>query len=492
MAEGKKQKQKSRSADEKTGIDQSFRVPPHNLEMERALLCSALIDSLGFTRVVEIVSDKSFYDRRHQLIFAAMTRLFSSSSAIDILTVSDELRKSKDLEAAGSDPYLASLTTEVATSAHVEHYARIVRERATLRALITATSLVNKIAYEAADVAELLDHAMQDLFEIASGQQEGGFKRLQPVLNIMLEHLDKLHLRTDDTVTGVGTGFKQLDEITSGFQNGDLIVIAARPSMGKTSLSLDLARHACLTREIPVAFFSLEMASMAIAMRLIAAEARLDLHKLRSGRLTKDRDWEKLSRATSRLTEMPFFIDDTGNLGIMDLRARVRMLKQQHNIGIVFIDYLQLMRPPTANSREQEVAKISRALKGLARELNVPVVAMSQLSRAVEQRGEEARPQLSDLRDSGAIEQDADVVIFIHRNLARKGKTEDEEGDEVEDNTAEIIIRKQRNGPTGTIKFTFLREFATFEEQALERDAKMAAIQPSLPSYDRDDEEAPF
>ncbi|HHE46476.1 MAG TPA: replicative DNA helicase, partial [Bacteroidetes bacterium] len=415
------------------------------------------------------------------------------SSPIDVLTVGDELRKSKDLEAAGGDSYIATLSGEVATSAHAEHYARIVQERAALRELITTTSMVNNEAYEAGDVAELLDRAMQRLFEIASGQQRGGFKPLQPVLNILLEHLDKLHLRTDDSVTGVATGFRQLDEITSGFQHGDLIVIAARPSMGKTSFSLDLARYASLEKRIPVAYFSLEMASIAIAMRIIAAEARLDLHKLRSGKLTRDRDWEKLSRSTSRLSEMPFFIDDTGALTIMDLRARARMLKQQQGIGIVFIDYMQLMQPPAAGSREQEVAKISRALKGLARELDIPVVAMSQLSRAVEQRGEDARPQLSDLRDSGAIEQDADLVMFIHRNLIKRDKADTDDDElESEDNSAEIIIRKQRNGPTGTIRLTFLKQYATFEEPATDQDRELAASRSLPPSNDRDEDDTPF
>ena len=491
MAETGKRKSNSKTAKVAVDTEQIAKVPPHNLEMERAVLCSVLIDPRAFARTVQFIDENSFYDRRHQLIFSAMSRLFAYSKAIDALTVSEELRKSKDIESVGGEPYLASLTTEVATSAHAEHYARVVQEHAALRLLISTSSQVVQDAYETGEVGELLDRAMQVLFEIASGRQESGFQPVRPVLNTLMEHLDKLHMRKDDSVTGVSSGFKQLDELTSGFQDGDFIVIAARPSMGKTAFSLDLARHASMNYNIPVAYFSLEMASMAIAMRLISSDARLDLHKLRSGRLA-DRDWQKVSLSTSKLSDMPFYIDDTGTLGIMDLRARVRMLKQQHDIGIVFIDYLQLMKPPPAGSREQEVAKISRALKGLARELNIPVVAMSQLSRAVEQRGEDARPQLSDLRDSGAIEQDADVVMFIHRNLYRKDREDEDEELEPEDNTAEIIVRKQRNGPMGTIRLTFQKSYASFVDQAAERDSRLAEIQPREVVKDELDEEAPF
>ena len=506
MTNEKKTEKRAKPPMKAAPVDQAARVPPHNLDMERALLCSALIDPNGMARVVEVVDEKSFYDRRHNLIFAAMIRLFSSASPIDVLTVSEELERSKDLEAVGGDPYLAGLSMDVATSTHIEHYARIVSERAALRALISSSTQVAYEAYEAGDVKDLLDRAMQQLFDISAGQQEGGFEPIRPILTRLHEHLDRLHGRTDGSLTGISTGFSQLNDYTSGFQNGDLIVIAGRPSMGKTAFGLDVARHAALVCKVPVAFFSLEMASMAIAMRLIAADARLDLHKLRSGKLA-ERDWPKLSFSTANLTEMPFFIDDSGSLTIMDLRARARLLKQKHDIGLVFIDYMQLMQPPVAGSREQEVAKISRAMKALARELDVPVVALSQLSRAVETRGEDARPQLSDLRDSGAIEQDADVVMFIHRNLAKRDKLEreayeedtdesrkEELKEEVEklERTADIIIRKQRNGPTGSFKLTFMKTFACFEDQASMKDSDLAAAHAPISVVEEGEEEVPF
>ena len=486
MAETKRRK--PRTAESSSAVGMDIRVPPHNLEMERALLCSLLIDPDGFARVVDVVDPGSFYDRRHQLIFAAMSRLFTAASPIDILTVSEKLAGGEELDAAGGDPYLAGLANEVATSTHAEYYARVIQERSALRQLIASASRITAEAYEAPDSAELLDRAMRELFEIYASRQQGGFIQLREALKITHENLDKMHRHRDDKLTGVGTGFRSLDEYTSGFQRGDFIVIAGRPSMGKTSFSLDLARNTCLKYNVPVAFFSLEMASMAIAMRLIAAEARIDLHRLRSGRLP-DPDWHKVSLATGVLSEIPFFIDDTGTLGIMELRARARRLKQQHDIGIVFIDYLQLMKPPKADSREQEVAQISRALKALARELDVPVVAVSQLSRAVEQRGGDKRPQLSDLRDSGAIEQDADVVIFIYRgSLYKSAEKEEDDGAGSVDNTTEIIIRKQRNGPTGTIKLYFHPEYTRFE--ALTEDEKVETAAGGVSG--REDEPVPF
>ena len=502
MAEKKKDKTNNKSNGGSKKLRQEARVPPHNLEMERALLCSALIDPDGYARVVDVVDEDSFYDRRHGLIFAAMNRLFSKSAPVDVLTVSEELEHSDDLESAGGPSYLTSLSLEVATSTHAEHYAKVVREKAALRALITMTSQVSNEAYDSGDVEELIDQSMQRLFEIAIGRKDTGAQPIRPVLTNLHEHLDKLHNREDDTLTGIGSGFRELDNMTSGFQNGDLIVIAARPSMGKTAFSLDMARHASQKERVPVAFFSLEMANVAIAMRLIASDARLDLHKLRTGRLS-GREWQRLSLSTGELSEMPFFIDDTGTLSVTDLRARARMLKQQHNIGIVFVDYLQLMKPPQAGSREQEVAKISQALKGLARELEVPVVALSQLSRAVEHRGDDARPQLSDLRDSGAIEQDADLVIFIHRNIEYSNLSESEKEKKLESgekeeeverkaNCGDIIIRKQRNGPTGTIELTFLKKFACFEDKASEADRKLAVSQPSIPVEMPEEEDAPF
>ncbi len=455
-------------------LEAGGRVPPHSPEMERAVLCACLIDPNGLTKVIDILGEKSFYEHRHQLIYDAMVALFQKSAPVDALTVAEELERNGQLETCGGDVYLAQLSGELATSAHIEHYGRIVQERSSLRALITISTQISEEAFDLPPAVELLETAMSKIYEISSDQQTGGFEPIRKPLDEMHKHLDKLHAQKHLVVTGVGTGFDELDEMTSGFQPGDLIVVAGRPSMGKTAFSLDIARNAAMMYQVSVAFFSLEMASMAIAMRLVAAEARISLHRLRSGKLP-DKDWSELSLATGRLSELNFFIDDSGSLGINELRARARRLKQQHNIGIIFVDYLQLMRPPDAQSREQEVAQISRALKGLARELRVPVVALSQLSRAVETRGGDKIPQLADLRDSGAIEQDADLVMFIHRKKQYSRGGEDDEGEPV-DNIAEIIIRKQRNGPTGTIKLVFNDEYTRFENRADSRyDTSVAA-----------------
>jgi len=455
-------------------LENSGRIPPHSLEMERAVLCACLIDPNGLTKVIDVLGQRSFYERRHQLVYDAMVSLFRQSSPVDILTVSEQLARENYLDSAGGEVYLAQLSGETATSAHAEHYARIIQDRAALRELIIASTDWAEKAYDIPNSQELLDEAMGRLFEIYSNRKTGGFETIRNILNSTHEWLDEVHRKHDDALTGVGTGFDELDLMTSGFQKGDLIVIAGRPSMGKTAFSLDLARNAAKMYGTAVAYFSLPMASMAIALRLIASEARINLHKLRSGRLS-DQQFGELSRATAYLSELKFFIDDSGSLGVNELRARARRLKQQHDVGIIFVDYLQLMQPPDAQSREQEVAQISRALKGLARELEVPVVALSQLSRAVETRGGDRIPQLADLRDSGAIEQDADVVMFIHRKKMYRTNADDDEGEPV-DNTADIIIRKQRNGPTGSVKLIFNDEFTRFENMAVvsDRSLKMA------------------
>lgn len=481
MAKAKSTRSRAKTGTKSKVEQMGGRVPPHNLEAERALLCSALIDPEGFGRVVDIVIAESFYDRRHQIVFTAMSKMYSTATPIDALTVSDELGRNGDLEAVGGDPFIAGLTNEVATAAHCEQYANIVREKYILRRMIQSSTNITLSAYDTVDSEELLEEAMRELFEIQSNRERGGFKPLYDVFSVLHDYLDKLHKR-EGQLTGVPTGFALLDQYTSGFQKGDLVIIAGRPSMGKTAFSLDLARKACINFGIPVGFFSLEMASIAIAMRLIAGEGGLNLHRLRSSNL-KEHEFARMADAFKRMDKASFFVDDTGSLGIMELRARARRLKMQHNIGILFIDYLQLMKPPKADSREQEVAQISRALKGLARELDIPVVAMSQLSRAVEQRTGDHRPQLADLRDSGAIEQDADVVMFIYRERVYKSDKDDENGEP--DNTTEIILRKQRNGPTGTVELVFNPEFTRFESKASESDSDLAS--QSSPESEGDD-----
>ncbi len=443
------------------------RVPPHSLETEKAVLCAALIDPNGMAKIADLLIEKSFYDPRHQRIYSAMLDLFQRSVPIDIVTVGEELRQRNELDQIGGDAYLAQLSNEVATSAHIEHYARIVQDHFALRELIYHSTQFIEEAFEIPKVEDLLDRAMGNLYDIYHHRRTGGFETLRVVINKTIEFLDAQHQRHYQELTGIGTGFRELDQLTGGFQNGDFIVIAGRPSMGKTAFSLDLARNACLLHKVPVAYFSLEMASTAICIRLLSAEARIDHQRIRTPKRLTANEWPLVAKAASKLSEMPFFIDDTGNLSLNELRARAKRLKQKHNIGIIFIDYLQLMQPPKADNREQEVAQISRSLKGLARELNIPVVAMSQLSRAVEHRGGDKIPQLADLRDSGAIEQDADVVIFIHRKKQYKSGVEEEgEDEEPIDNTAHIIIRKQRNGPTGTVELIFNDSFTRFDEKA--------------------------
>lgn len=516
MPEEEKKESKSRNTAQ---TDRSAaRVPPHSLEMERAALCCALIDGGGFSRIVDLLSEQSFYDHKHKLVFEAMLGLFNRNSGIDALTVTEELSRAGNLESAGGAPYIAGLTNEVTTAVYADDYAAAVREKFSLRRMISTGTALAMQSYEAPDAGELLDQALRELFEIYTNSQTGGFKGIGQVLEQTRDYLNKAKDQHGN-LTGVGTGFRDLDEITSGFQKGDLVIVAGRPSMGKTAFSLDLARHACMNHSTPVAYFSLEMGAMAIALRLLAASAGINLHNLRRGKLTSA-DWKNLSMAITSLSEAKFFIDDTGSLGLTELRARARQLKQQHDIGVIFIDYMQLMKPPKAQSREQEVAQISRGLKGLARELDVPVVALSQLSRAVEQRGGDGRPQLSDLRDSGAIEQDADVVMFIYRerqyrsdgaddkkNERKGGESKNSENSNLkdEDNTSEIIIRKQRNGPTGTVYLVFEPEYARFnlkaDQAAIDaaRGMPKRVLQPPEPAIEDDlppemsgDDEIPF
>ncbi len=459
----KNNKKKTTSSDI---LDSGARVPPHNLDMERATLCCALIDPAGFARIVDFVSAESFYELKHRLIYETMTNLFAEGSGIDALTVSEALDREGNLEKAGGASYIVGLTNEVTTSVYVEDYAKVVREKYSLRRIISTSTTLAMDAYDVAEPGEILDEALRQLFDIYTNRATGGFRALDSVLDETNDFLNKAKDKKGG-LSGIGTGFPALDEMTSGFQKGDLAIIAARPSMGKTAFSLDLARHACLNYQMSVAYFSMEMSAMSIALRLLSSSAKINLHELRQGKL-RSGQWKQLAMAIESLSDAKLYIDDTGSLGLTEMRARSRQLKQQHDIDIIFLDYMQLMKPPKAQSREQEVAQISRGLKGLARELEVPVVALSQLSRAVEQRGGDKRPQLSDLRDSGAIEQDADVVMFIYRAKQYKdGKPADSDDDDFEvDNSAEILIRKQRNGPTGVVNLTFVSEYAAFESAA--------------------------
>ncbi|MFC1563216.1 replicative DNA helicase, partial [candidate division KSB1 bacterium] len=382
--------------------------------------------------------------------------LFEKNEAVDMLTVSEELKKRDLLDKVGGTYYLTECVNQVTTAANVEFHAKVILEKALMRKLIeVGTNIVGEGYNESAEAYELLDKAEQMIFEISERKLRRGFTEIKPYLHDAFEMIDNYRKRKG-FVTGVATGFNEIDKLTSGFQNSDLVIVAGRPSMGKTAFCLNVARNAAVNNNIPVGLFSLEMASHQLAMRLLCSEAEVSSHRVRTGNLP-DEGWAKLSTSVGSLSEAPIYIDDSGSLSILEIRSKARRLRAERNIELLIIDYLQLVTGPhKAENRVQEVSMITRSLKSLAKELNIPVIALSQLSRAVEKRGEDKKPILSDLRESGAIEQDADVVIFIHRPELYPGHKEKDEG------IAEIIIGKQRNGPIGNIKLTFRKDFAKF------------------------------
>ena len=433
------------------------RVPPQAVEVEAAVLGAMLLDQEGISAVLEIIDDTAFYRDAHRKIFNAIVALYERNEPTDLLTLTTELNKRQQLTDVGGAFYLAGLVDSVSTAANIEYHAKIIFETSMSRKLINISTQIAQRAYEATENAEdLLDEAEQMIFALSERKLSRGFTHLNPILHDTFENIERLHER-NSSVTGVPTGFDKLDEMTAGFQPGDLIIVAARPSMGKTALCLNIARNAAIDGKLGVGVFSLEMASHQLAQRMLCSEARVDSHLMRTGRLPGDA-WSNLSIAVGSLAQAPIFIDETPAISVTEMRSRARRLMSEHdNLGLLIVDYLQLMRGPReAESRQQEISAISRNLKALAKELNIPIVALSQLSRAVESRGD-GRPQLSDLRESGAIEQDADVVLFIYRPT-RYGQVE-----EHEKNKAEIIIGKQRNGPIGTIELVFLDQYAAFE-----------------------------
>ena len=443
--------------------EQSGRMPPQATDVEQAVLGALLIEREAIPKAIEILPADAFYDNRHQAIYEAVQALFERANPVDLVTLSEELKRRGTYESVGGY-YLTELTTRVASAANVEYHARIIAEKSLLRKLIsTMTGVVGEAFEPTTDAFDLLDRAEREIFQISESQLRKGAVSMMSVVKDTLQHLESIHGQQQG-VTGVPSGFTSLDAMTGGWQNSDMVVIAARPSMGKTALSLAVTRNAALHPEKPtgVAYFSLEMSAQQLAQRLLTSEARVDAQAARTGRLHDD-DWPKLARAAGRLSAANIYIDDTPGLGILELRAKCRRLKAEHDIGLVIVDYLQLMHGTAqtkGSNREQEIAQISRSLKGLAKELNVPVLALSQLSRAVESRPDK-RPQLSDLRESGSIEQDADVVMFIYR-AERYGITVDENGNSTE-GLGELIIGKQRNGPIGVAKVAFVNQFARFE-----------------------------
>ena len=428
---------------------------PHNADAERTVLGAVLVDNAAFNSAAEVLTRNDFYREAHRRIFEAMAALAERSQPIDLVTLKDELIKGSALEGVGGAAYLAGLLDGVPRITNVEHWSRIIKEKAVLRNLIHASTRIVQECYEAEDdPALLLDRAEKAIFDIAEHRIRQGFVGIREIVKESFRTIDQLS-QSKELVTGIPTGFVDLDEKTSGLQKGDLIIVAARPAMGKTSLCLNIAQYASIKTGETVGIFSLEMAKEQLVLRMLCSDARVDSHRLRTGNL-QEKDWARLAKAYADLSASRIFIDDSATLTPLEMRAKCRRLKAEHGLSLVVVDYLQLVSAAgRVENRQQEIASISRSLKGLAKELSVPVVALSQLSRAPEARTDK-RPQLSDLRESGGIEQDADIVMFIFREEEYKPSEENR-------GIADIIIGKQRNGPTGTVRLAFIKEFTRFE-----------------------------
>ncbi len=440
------------------------RRPPFSPEAEASVLGGMLIDGGAVARVLEFVDESMFYREAHRRIFRAMVRLFERGSVLDAVTVSEALREGAELENAGGLEYLASLLDAVPTAANIEYHARIVHDKAMLRRLIDAAqAIVREVhAPDNRPVDEVLDQAEQMIFRVSESRNREGFVWIKEVIWPTFEHIDKLR-ESQGGISGIATGFADLDRMTTGFQSGDLVIVAGRPSMGKTSWALNVAQNAAIEHGVPVAVFSLEMSKEQLVQRFLCAEGRVDAQKLRRGNLAGD-EYQRLARAAGHLNTAPIWIDDSATGNVLEMKAKSRRLKSDADLGMIVVDYIQLMSGSTrTDSRVQEVSEISRGLKALARELEVPVVALSQLSRAPEQRPDR-RPQLSDLRESGAIEQDADLVMFLYRPEYYYGPT-DKDGKSLEGG-AELMVAKQRNGPTGTVHLYFHKAYTRFDSVA--------------------------
>jgi replicative DNA helicase len=432
------------------------KLPPQNLDAEQAVLGSMLLDEEAVSVAVEKLDAACFYKDTHRKIFQAISDLYNANKAVDLITLADSLKKDNSLDAIGGASYLTSLANAVPTAANINHYAGIVREKYILRTLINNSTKIITVCHESeGNIAEVVDTAERLIFEVSDRRNQGSYLHLKEIVKDSIETIDRLY-QNKAHVTGIPTGYIDFDIKTAGLQPSDLIIIAGRPSMGKSAFALGIAEYAGVIEKVPTAVFSLEMSKEQLVQRMLCSHARVDAHKVRTGYLATS-DWPRLTAAAGKLSEAPIFIDDTPAISVMELRARARRLKSHHGIKLIILDYMQLMRGSTMNmeSRQQEISEISRSLKALARELNVPVIAISQLSRAVESRTDH-RPQLSDLRESGAIEQDADVVVLILRE-EYYSPTPDNQG------IAEAIIAKQRNGPVGTLKLAFIKEFTRFD-----------------------------
>ena len=436
-------------------MNQEIRIPPQNVEAEKSVLGAMLIDEDAIGSSIESLDETLFYEDSHRKIFRAIIDLYQDRKNVDLITLSDKLKNDGLLEAVGGVTYLSILVDFVPTSANVEHYVHIVKEKGVLRKLIKNATQIISDSYDAkGNIESVVDNAEKLIFEIADLKQKQQSVHIKDLVKEGIEKIDKLYQRKEH-VTGIATGFLKFDSMTSGLQPADLVILAARPSMGKTALALSIAEYVGIQQNKGVAIFSLEMSKEQLVQRMLCSQARVDAHKVRSGMLSPA-DWPKLTAAAGKLSESKIFIDDTPAISVLELRAKARRLKANGDIQLIVLDYIQLMRSATkSDSRQQEISEISRSLKALARELSVPVLALSQLSRAVESR-QDKRPQLSDLRESGAIEQDADVVVLMIREEYYE-PTDENKG------LADIIIAKQRNGPVGTVKMAFLKEYTRFE-----------------------------
>ncbi|PIU78775.1 MAG: replicative DNA helicase [Candidatus Moranbacteria bacterium CG06_land_8_20_14_3_00_43_56] len=439
------------------------RVPPQNIEAEMSVLGSLMLDKDAIIKIADLVHPDDFYKDANRLIYETMLELFEDREPIDVLSLSNHLEEKKNLEEVGGSGYLTDLVNSVPTASNVVHYAKVVQKKSLLRKLISTASDIVELGYqEAEDVEKVLDEAEQKLFAVSQKYVKADFVPLKTYLESAFNRIDELH-KGDRDIRGVPTGFQDLDNILAGLQKSDLVILASRPSIGKTSLALDIARYLGVQKKIPVGVFSLEMSSDQLVDRLLAAEARVDAWRIRTGRLRssdEEDDFAKIGEAMGILSEAPIYIDDSARANVMEMRTLARRLQAEHNLGLIIIDYLQLMEGRTSDNRVQEVSEISRSLKGLARELNIPVLALSQLSRAVENRSPQI-PKLSDLRESGSIEQDADVVMFLYREDREKPDTPNK-------NVIQVIVSKHRNGPLGTASLYFndtITSFSSLEKK---------------------------
>jgi len=445
----------------------ALKVPPHSVEAEQSLLGGLLLDNQAFDKIADLVTAEDFYRDDHRRIFRHLSKLIEHAKPADVVTVAESIEASEDKDRTGGPAYLGSLAQNTPSALNIRRYAELVRERSIQRRLIqVATEIAEAaLAPSGKEVGQMLDEAETRILEVGERGQRGtqGFESIQPVLARVFERIDHLYRQENKSdVTGLPTGFADLDEKTAGLQQGDLVIVAGRPSMGKTAFALNMAEHVAVANGVPVAIFSMEMGATQLAMRLLGSIARVDQHKMRTGRLN-DEEWSRLSTAMGKLHDAPIFIDETAALNSLELRTRARRIHRQcGKLGLVMVDYLQLMSAPSSNQNENratEISEISRSLKALAKELSAPVVALSQLNRALETRNDK-RPMMSDLRESGAIEQDADLILFIYRDEVYYPEKPESKG------TAEVIIGKQRNGPIGKIDLTFLGEHTRFEDRA--------------------------